>query len=863
MGFLNCVRLNQNQTPESQLLLRRLKLTNLGLPNRLGIVLCLALLFLSSSAETNAQRSTWVRSKVGLPSPRSVLGFVPGDDRTIADWRQITDYFSRLDKASNRVVVKEIGQTTLRRPLVAAFISADENIRALNKYQEIQRRLSDPRTVRTTAERDALVNSGKVVVAISCSIHSTEIVASQMSMQLAYELAAAQDAATQEILRNTILILIPSSNPDGIDIVANWYRQTLGTKNEGQEPPELYHHYAGHDDNRDWFMLNLKETQAISRLFWREWFPQIVYDIHQQGPNGSRFFIPPFYDPANPNIPPLLLRQVGLIGHKIAADLQAAGIKGVVTNSTYDTWWHGGFRTAPYYHNSIGILSEAASVKLMTPTTVTGDQLNRANTRGLRNALAATTNFPDPWPGGEWRPRDIMNIEMIASRAMLSMAAKFREDYLRNFYELGLAATMAGTPDDPIAYLVPAGQGRDEAVAKLLDALISQGIEVYRLDRELHASFGPQVLERTNPATEKVGIYRRIMNHTSGMHEVPLGSYIIFLNQPQRQNVLTLFEPQIYPNRIDGSGEVERPYDVAGWTLAMQMGVEAPGVMAIQEAKADRRLTLIRDPNEVRHDLALPLRTSEASPIANPLKNPVRIALYKASTGNMDEGWTRFVFDSFNVSYSSLTDKAIREEGLSGKYDVVLLPSQRRREMTEGNSPSNNRPDPADGITSAEISKLKDFVTNGGTLICFDASCELAIKQFNLPLRNVLAGVRSSEFYCPGSVVALDVDTSQPLARGLMPSTDAYFINSSAFELTDDSAATGVRIVARYARENVLRSGWLLGEAKLKGRIALAQARFGKGQVILFAFRPQHRGQTWGTFPFIWNALSAANASSN
>ncbi|HET6669701.1 MAG TPA: M14 metallopeptidase family protein [Pyrinomonadaceae bacterium] len=818
-------------------------------------------MLLSGSGATRAQSSRRSFSRVGLPTPSSLLGFTPGDDRTIADWRQITDYFARLDKASDRVLVKNIGPTTKGRPLIAAFISARENILALNKYQEIQRRLADPRTVQTNAARDALVSSGKVVVAISCSIHSTEIVASQMSMQLAYELASAQDQTTREILQNTILILIPSANPDGIDIVANWYRKTLGTKYEGQEPPELYHHYAGHDDNRDWFMLNLLETRAISRLFWQEWFPQIVYDIHQQGPNGSRFFIPPFFDPANPNIPPLLLRQVGLIGHKIAADLQAAGIKGVVTNSTYDTWWHGGFRTAPYFHNSIGILSEAASAKLMTPTTVTEDQLKRANRRGLRNALEASTNFPDPWPGGQWRARDIMNLEMISSRAVLSLAAKFRADYLKKFFELGRAATMAGTPNDPIAYIMQAGQGRDEAVAKLLDSLISQGMEVYRLDRELHASFGPQVLQRTNSSSEKIGTYRRIMNHTTGMHEVPLGSYIIFLNQPQRQNVLALFEPQIYPNRIDGSGQVEQPYDVAGWTLPMQMGVEAAGVMAIQEAATERRLTLMRDPNEVRKDLALPLKTGDASPIANPLKNPVRIALYKSWTANMDEGWTRFVFDTYNVPYASLTNKDIQQEDLPAKYNVIVLPSQRAREIVEGNPITSHPPEFAGGIGEAGVAKLKAFVAEGGTLICFDASCELALKQFNLPLSNALEGVKSSEFYCPGSVVALDVDTSQPLGRGLSPATDAYFLNSSAFELVEGKTADSVRVVARYARENVLRSGWLLGEARLRDKIALAQVRVGKGQVILFAFRPQHRGQTWGTFPFIWNALASAAIS--
>ncbi|HLL15100.1 MAG TPA: M14 metallopeptidase family protein, partial [Pyrinomonadaceae bacterium] len=314
----------------------------------------------ASSVQAQTRRAPAQAKRVAAvaspPSPASILGFTPGDDRTMADWKQIVNYFTRLDAASERVRVQTLGQTTLGRPLVVALISAPENIRNLAKYQDIQRRLADPRLALAEAERETLTSEGKTVVVISCSIHSTEIVASQMSMQLAYELASAEDAATREILQNTILLLIPAANPDGVDIVADWYRKTLGTPYEGTEPPELYHHYAGHDNNRDWFMLNLKETQMITRLFWREWFPQIVYDVHQQGATGSRFFVPPFFDPPNPNIPPLLLREVGLIGHKIAADLQAAGQRGVITNALYDTWWHGGFRTAPYYHNSVGIL---------------------------------------------------------------------------------------------------------------------------------------------------------------------------------------------------------------------------------------------------------------------------------------------------------------------------------------------------------------------------------------------------------------------------------------------------------------------------------------------------------------------------
>jgi Zinc carboxypeptidase len=820
------------------------------------LLTALVLACCSNSTFVLGQRRARASVSAGIPAPKSVLGFTPGDDGTIADWGQITDYFARLDKASDRVVVKTIGATTLKRPIIVAIISSRENILGLDKYQEIQRRLSDPRLVTGEQDRERLVHDGKVVVTISCSIHSSEIIASQMSMELAYQLATAQDAETREILQNTILLLIPSANPDGVDIVANWYRKTMGTAFEGKEPPEIYHHYAGHDDNRDWFMLNLKETKAITHLLWQEWFPEIVYDVHQQGSNGSRFFVPPFFDPPNPRIAPLLLRQVGLLGHKIAADLEAAGHSGVLTNAVYDTWWHGGFRTAPYFHNSIGILTEAASARLMTPSTVTRDQLARSTTRGLRSAVEPATNFPNPWPGGAWHPRDIMNLELSAARSLLLLAANYRSEYLRNFYELGLkSSSETVAPDEPVAYLVPAGQGRDEAVAKTVTALVEQGVEVFRLDKELHASYGPQVLQRTNSSSEKLGSYRSLVAQTAGLHEVPAGSYIVFLAQPQRSNVQSLFEPQIYPNRLNGVGEAERPYDVTGWTLPMQMGIDAPAVMAIQETSAERHLTLIRNENEVRKDLALALRQNDASPIQNPLKQSVRVGIYKGWTGNMDEGWTRFVFDTFNVPYKSIPDAEVRQGGLSSTYDVIVLPSQRAREILEGNAAGTYPVELTGGIAAAGAANLKQFVEAGGTLICFDAACEFAIKQFGLPLRNALENAKSTDFYCPGSIVALEVDTTQPLARGLGHLVDAYFISSSAFETTDPS----VRVVARYAKENVLRSGWLLGEDKLKGRIALASVKVGKGEVVLFGFRPQHRGQTWGTFPFIWNAIAAHN----
>ncbi|MGB7926073.1 MAG: M14 family metallopeptidase [Pyrinomonadaceae bacterium] len=776
-------------------------------------------------------------SKVSdVPSPRSVLGFTPGDDRTIADWREIVNYFQLLDRASDRIRTEVIGETTLSRPFIVAFISAPENIRDLAKLKEIQRKLADPRAIRDDAERARLMDEGKTVVAISCSIHSDEIVASQMSMQLAFELVTAEDAVTREILQNTILILIPSANPDGVQIVADWYRKTLGTPYEGSEPPQLYHHYAGHDNNRDWFMLNLRETRLVTRLFWKEWFPQIVYDVHQQGTSASRFFIPPFHDPANPRIAPLLLREVGVLGYKVAADLQAAGFEGVITNAIYDMWWHGGFRTAPYYHNSIGILSEAASANIMTPVNVPRAELAQATARGMRSALQPAINFPAPWPGGLWRPRDIMNMEMTAARSILSMAARYRSEYLRNFYELGRSNSRPPeATNEPVAYLIPAGQGNDESVAKMIDALVMQGVETHRLDRELHISAA---------------------HHHEMMEEAPAGSYIIFLAQPYRTNVQALFEPQVYPQRRSASGEVERPYDVTGWTLPMQMGIETISVMKIKEEASEMRLTLIRDGAEVRRSFGLALQQgASSSPVANPLKRPVRLAVYQSWRASTDEGWTRLVMDTHNVPYESLHDRDVRAGRLRATYDVIILPSQSARQIVEGNSRGSYPAEFTGGITEAGVENLRRFVNEGGTLICFDASSELAIKRFNLPLRNVLEGVGSNEFYCPGSILRINLDKTHAITRGMPPSADAYFINSSAFEATD-GAAGRVRVVARYAEKDTLRSGWLLGEGRIAGRVALAEVSMGKGRVVLFGFRPQHRGQTWGTFPLIFNSIS-------
>ena len=467
---------------------------------------------------------------------------------------------------------------------------------------------------------------------------------------------------------------------------------------------------------------------------------------------------------------------------------------------------------------------------MMSPVTVKKEDLARnRNTRGLTNLLEPATNYPDIWEGGLWRPADIARIEMTASRALLQMGAKFRQRYLRNFYEFG-KANLAANPNDPQAFIVTAGQPNAETIARMLEILTTQGMEVYQMTRELHVANAKD---------------------SNQFHDVPLGSFLIFVNQPQKNNVLSLFEKQVYPHRLLPNGDAEAPYDVAGWTLPMQMGVEYETAWQIKDLEKDRgTLKKVEHINQVRATLNLDQTGTAFAKKPNPLKTNPRIGLYKGFTGSMDEGWTRLVLDTFQIRYRSVSDADMRSGNLD--LDAIILPADSEVTIVNGLSVERYPAEFTGGIGDAGVANLKKFVDGGGKLICFDDSCEMVIKRFGLPMKNVLAGMRRNEFYNPGSIVKLDVDTTQPLARGLRNETAAYFTSSSAFDITD--AAT-VKTIARYAGKDALLSGWMLGEKYLNGKTALAEASYGKGKIVLFAFRPQHRGQSWGTFPFIFNSL--------
>jgi len=374
-----------------------------------------------------------------------------------------------------------------------------------------------------------------------------------------------------------------------------------------------------------------------------------------------------------------------------------------------------------------------------------------------------------------------------------------------------------------------AGQPNAEAVARFLEILTFQGIEVHRMTNELWVKH----------------------SKTEDFHEIPLNSFLVFTDQPQKNNVLSLFEKQVYPNRVGANGEPDPPYDVAGWTLPLQMGVENYEVWDIRDLDKFRgRLQRIENPNQFRAVLNLPPSPTPFAKHVNPLKTNPRIGLYSPFTSSMDEGWTRLVFDYHQIPFKSVSNEDIRQGRLD--HDVIVLPADSETTIMNGLNANRYPAEFAGGIGEAGVENLKKFVQGGGTLVCLDDSCEFVIKRFALPMKNALQGVQRSKFYNPGSIVKLQVNTRDPLARGVREETPGYFINSSAFEISD---AGRVKTIASYAAKDALMSGWMLGEPLINGKTALAETAFGKGKIILFGFRPQHRGQTYATFPLLFNAL--------
>jgi hypothetical protein len=801
-----------------------------------------------------------------------------GADRTVADYRQIRSYFDALAGASPRVEVQVLGETTLGEELFLAVISSEANVANQNRLKEISQRIADPRGL-TEDEVEALVAEGKLVLLITCNIHATEVGASQMAMEWAHALATAEDEETLRRLDEVVLLLVPSLNPDGQIMETEWYRKNLDTDYEGGRMPWLYHHYVGHDNNRDWFMLTQKETKALSRAVYHEWLPQVWLDEHQMGRTGPRMFLPPYTEPVDPDIHPLIWREVNLIGANMALRLEQAGKSGVIYGYAFDAYWPGGTKNTAWWKNVSGLLTELASVRYATPVRVEEGEL-RGGRKGLVE-YGPQTSFPNPWPGGWWRLRDIMDYERIASDAILETCADRREDFLRNAVVRARAAVAAFGPDE--AYRIPAEQRDPATAARLAALMVEHGVEVF--------------------------------SAANGDVYIPLAQpYGLFVNE--------MLSTQRYPEikLVRGEGIVQ-PYDVSAWTLPLMMGVEvertdvpdgltpwaAPAADVPTDGEAlalapgrpeDARLVnaALRSGGRVRlarrpipmggeewpagtvfldgeaaraaAEHAVPGQTwtpVEAIPDGvEPLSAP-RVGLLKPWQASMDEGWTRFVLETYGFEPQSLENETVKKGGLGEDFDVIVLPDVGKETIETGKHRSRPGampyapplpPEYRGGLGEDGADALREFVEGGGTLVALASSAEYVLSLFDLPVRNAL-GENGEDFASPGALLRVRVNPDHPVTWGLPPEMAVFQTEDLAFETTLPGADVERWVLASYPKNagDVLLSGWMQGAERIARRAAAVATSRGQGKIVLLGFRPQQRAQTPATYPFLFGAL--------
>ncbi len=738
-----------------------------------------------------------------VPAPREHFGFDIGADRKLANWDALTSYFERLADSSPRVTVDTLGTTTVGMPFVMLTITSPENHARLEEFRDIQRMLADPRLVTSEADLERLLDEGRTVVMITQGIHASEVGASQMSANLAYELASSNDEKILEILDNVILLQIPSLNPDGLQWIADWYNEHVGTRFEAAPLPWLYHYYTGHDNNRDWYAFTQDET-VLTVAAQNAWHPQIVHDVHQMGASDARIFFPPYLEPWEPNVDPALTSAVNQLGSYMAAELTAQGKTGVVMNAIYDAYSPS--RAYMHYHAGARILSETASADLATPVSISA---RRLGPRRNYDAGRRSWNFPAPWPGGEWGLPDIVEYQKAGALALLTNAAKNRRYWLENFYGVGRRAVekWEAWPD---AWIIPSDGGSEQGIRYALRALTMAEVEVHRAEAPFTAD---------------------------GL-DFPAGSYVIPMNQPYASFANTMLEVQHYPDlREYAGGPPLRPYDVTAHTLGYLLGFEAIAVDGPIEARVSAPIS-VSD-----FDFRLPPHlVGSGAP---------RVAMYKSWEEPMTAGWQRWVFDQHGMAYDTLHDADIRAGALAN-YDVLIFQSQEPSSILEGFGPDEVPASYAGGLAGAGSDEVRGFVRRGGRVVAIEAATEYVAELFGLAVRSATARLPNTDFYIPGSLLRLELASGSELTEGMGPEVAAWFWEGSrAFVVTDPR----IRVVARYGRGDPLLSGWAIGGEHVQAAPALLEADVGPGSVVLFGFQPNYRAQSMATWPLLFNAL--------
>lgn len=838
-----------------------------------------------------------------VPTPAEIIGFAPGTDYHLADYTQVYAYFRALGAASERVHVEEVGRSSEGRPMILALISSEENLRRRERLREISARLARARGV-NEAEATALAEEGVAVVWIDGGLHATEISSAQTAPVLAHWLATDEGEETRRIRENVMLVLMPVTNPDGLDLVVDWYKGNLGTQYEGSRPPTLYHHYVGHDNNRDWYMFTQAETRVVARQLYHEWYPQIVYNPHQSAPNPARIWVPPQAEPVNPNRDALVFIGRNRIGYHMKQRFEQEDKPGVVSGIVFDNWYSGYMSSAPDFRNMIAILTETASSVYASPRCV--EEARLPATFGERgNFLSASepsNSYPNPWRGGCWTLQDQVDYSMTASLAILDIAAKLKGEYLYNIYLMGRRQIARGEAAEggAFAYIVDMEAQHDAGAAlELLRTFRRGGVEVLLAGRPFRAAG----------------------------REYGAGTYVIG-PQAFRPAVVDLLDTKPYPERLlYPGGPPQRPYDMTGYELSLKMGVvvdrameafplparhveeidiPAPGGQVLGTGRngyllggtanissiAVNRLlasgatvswtgAALRAGGGVwpagsflvvgagrpmlealARDLGVDFHGLDDLPDVELLElRAPRIAVYRGFTSNMPEGWLRWVLEQYEFDFVNIGDAEVRAGELAA-YDIIVLPEQSPAGILQGNNPRNMPEEYTGGIGAEGAAALRRYVEAGGWLLALDQATRFANSEFGLPVRDASANLPADSFFIPGSLLRIEPDPTHPLAFGMAAEATAVFVRSRLLE-PQPAAAGGTQPVVdsyvRYAGSDVVASGWAHGaDHYAAGRPAALRVGLGSGQVVLIGFSPLYRAQAHGTFKLLFNPLYSA-----
>lgn len=866
-----------------------------------AVLAAATLAFYSSPAPSSAQATP---SSAALATPEQFFGFRIGADHKLARWDRIVAYLRQVAGASDRVRVRELGRSTNDNPFIAVEISSAETLNHLERFKALERKLYFQGGAPTDAERDRIFLEGKAVVVVTCSIHATEIGASQMAVELVHQLATDRSPQVKKILDNVIFILVPSLNPDGQIMVTDWFDRNVGTPFESSSIPSLYHPYVGHDNNRDMYMFTQKESQLTAALLWKDWFPTVWLDEHQMGSNGARIFVMPATDPINPNVHPLIYRWNGILGQSQAAALEAAGKEGIIYNSTYTNFWQGAMAWSGWWHNQIGLLTEVASARIAAPIEQQKTTLGRTPSPGEggrgegRGAAAATgilpppsdttprTEYPRPWLGGRWTLRDIVDYELIATTALLDTVADRREAVLRQIYEVNRQTVAAGATGEIKAIVVPIeGQQDVREAGHLVDRLRVAGVEVLRATSAFDADgtrYAPgtfvvpmtQVFARYAKDMLERQTYPEVRRSAASAPEPPydvtawslgllLGVKTVFVKNALPSNLAAapVTAPPVIAGEVKGNGarfgfEMKGPDTAAAMNALLKQGArlvfDAPSHVAVSGV-ARRQLEGIASEHGVFIISSDNAPRGSMTPI--PIRAP-RIAMYQPwNGGNMDEGWTRWVLERYGFASTPLHNADVRAGKLRERFDVVVFADQSPRSIVDGASGPNIRPEYRGGIGDEGVDALREFLAQGGTLLMLGAASDLAIERLAVPLKNLKAGLTRDQHFAPGTIVNVEVDTTNPIAYGVAAETYGFYNNSPFFSVVEGFPSQKVAVIARYPNKEVVASGWLKGEDLMAGRAAIVSVDMNPGRVILYGLRPQHRAQTHATFPLLFNAL--------